>query len=89
MEDIAVKNHSVILENRKKFTLSGVRDVISFDDETVMLDTFGGKLAIKGANLKILSFDTQSGDLLGEGRVHAFIYTAEERNGSFFSRLFR
>lgn len=89
MEESIRSNHNVIIENRKKFTLTGVKDVISFDDETIMLDTALGRLAVKGSALRILSFDNDSGDLTGEGRIHAFIYTAEEKNGGFFSRIFR
>lgn len=89
MEDIIRENHNAIIENRRKFTLSGVKDVISFDEETVMLETSLGKLVIKGSGLHILNFNTESGDLTGEGKIHAFVYTAEEKNGGLFSRLFR
>lgn len=88
MEEVIKQNHNAIIENRKKFTLTGIKEVLSFDDETVMLDTSLGRLAIKGANLHILSFNTDSGDLVGEGKIHALIYTAEEAGG-FFARLFR
>lgn len=88
MEEKIQQTHNAIIENRNKFTLTGVKEVLSFDDETVMLDTALGKLAIKGANLHILSFDTDSSDLAGEGRIHALIYTAQESSG-FFARLFR
>lgn len=89
MEELIKQNHNVIVENRKKFTLTGVKDVLSFDDETVMLDTFLGRLVVKGSGLHIVNFNTETGDLSGEGKVHAFIYTAEESAGGFFSRLFR
>ena len=89
MEENILKNHNIIIEDRKKFILSGVRQVISFDDETIMLDTVLGKLAVKGAGLRILNFESESGDLSGEGKVFAIIYTANESDGGFFSRLFR
>lgn len=87
-ENIRV-NQSVIIENRKKFIISGVKDVCSFDEETVMLDTVLGRLVVKGDGLHILNFNNESGDLSGEGRVHAMIYTADEKSGGFLSRLFR
>ncbi len=89
MEESLLKNHNIIVEDRKKFILTGIKEVISFDDETVMLDTALGRLAIKGSGLRILNFEAQSGDLTGEGKVFAFIYTANESNGGFFSRIFR
>ena len=89
MEENIRVNQSVIIENRKKFVISGVKDVISFDDETVMLDTVLGKLVVKGDKLHILNFNNESGDITGEGKVHAMIYTADEKTGGFFSKLLR
>ena len=89
MDGAKFENHNVILEDRKKFILTGVSQVISFDEETIMLETALGKLAVKGAGLKILNFEAQIGDLSGEGRVFAFVYTANDNGGGFLSRLFR
>ena len=88
MEEKKNFNHNIIIENRKKFTLSGIKDVLSFDEETVVTESAFGRLVIKGQDLHILNFDNQSLDLLGEGTIHAVIYTAEE-SGGFFSKLFR
>lgn len=88
-ENTLRSNHNAIIENRKKLTLTGVKDVLSFDEETVILDTVLGRLTIKGAGLHIINFDTQSGDLSAEGRLYAYVYTSEEKSGGFFSRLFR
>ena len=79
----------MIVEDRKKFTLTGVRDVLSFDEQTIMLDTFLGKLAIKGEELHLGQFDTDKGDITGTGKIHALIYTAEESGGGFFARMFK
>ncbi len=89
MEENLRVNQSVIIENRKKFIISGVKDVSAFDDETVMLETALGKLVVKGDGLHILSFNNESGDLVGEGKVHAMIYTADQKSGGLFSKLFR
>lgn len=82
-------NHNVIIEDRKKLTLTGIKDVLSFDEETIILETALGRLTVKGANLHIINFDTSSGDLSAEGKVYAFVYTTEEKNGGIFSRIFR
>lgn len=89
MEDTIRVNQSVIIENRKKFIISGVKDVTSFDEETVMLDTVLGKLVVKGEELHILNFNNESKDLTGEGKIHAMIYTKDEKDGGFFSKLLR
>ena len=49
MEENVRLNHNIIVEDRKKMTLTGVKDVLSFDEETVVLDTSLGRLTIKGS----------------------------------------
>lgn len=88
MEEVLRQNQNIIVESRKRFTVTGVKDVISFDEETIVLDTYLGRLTIKGENLKIQSFDNGSGDLLGEGTFFALGYSGEEKSG-FFSRLLK
>lgn len=89
MEENNRINQNIILENRKKLNLTGVKDVVSFDDETVILDTALGRLTVKGDGLHISSFNTESGELIAEGNVIALVYTTEEKSGGVFSRLFR
>lgn len=88
MEEVR-RGHSVIAEDRKKLALSGIKDVISFDEETLLLETVMGRLTVKGAGLHITNFDTASGELSAEGRLYAAVYTADESGGGFFSRIFR
>lgn len=89
MDEVIRSNQNIIIEDRKKLTLSGVKDVISFDDETLLLETVLGRLTVKGAGLHIVNFDTASGDLFAEGKIYAVVYTSDEKNGGFFSRVFR
>ncbi len=89
MDEVIRSNQNIIIEDRKKLTLSGVKDVISFDDETLLLETVLGRLTVKGAGLHIVNFDTASGDLFAEGKIYAAVYTSDEKNGGFFSRIFR
>ena len=59
---------NIILENRKKMTLTGVEEVISFDDEKILLNTKLGALTIKGQNLKMNKLDVQNGDVMINGK---------------------
>ncbi len=90
MDEKVYTEQSVIIENRKKLNISGVKDVISFDDETLLLDTALGRMTVKGDGLHIISFNTDNGTLTAEGRVHAAVYMSDGKNsGGFVSRLFR
>ena len=78
------------MENRKKLNISGVKDVSSFDEETILLDTSLGKMTIKGEGLRIESYNTATGDLSAVGKVYAVVYMSDARtSGGFLSRLFR
>ncbi len=88
VEEIVRSNQNIIIENRKKLTLTGVKDVLSFDEETVVLETVLGRLTVKGAGLHIVNFDVGNGELIADGKFYAVVYTAEE-SGGFFSRMFR
>ncbi len=80
-------NHGIILENRANLNISGVLDVIGFDDETVVMETELGQLTVKGQNLKVLSFTVEVGTLVIEGTVSALVYTGATKKGAL-KRLF-
>ena len=89
MEENNILNHSVILENRKNLSISGVKECLGFDEETINLDTNFGKMTIKGMGLHIVSFNTESGELTADGRINAIVYTASQNQGSFFGKIFK
>ena len=68
------RQHNIILEDRKKLVLSGVLEVESFEEEAVELKTSKGDLTIRGDNLKMESFISETGDLIINGNIYAFIY---------------
>ncbi len=82
---------NLILENREKLTISGVIDVLSFDDQIVILETELGMLTIKGEDLRInkLSIDTQ--DVIIEGNINTLTYSdkEEKKNGSLLGKIFK
>lgn len=83
--------HNVIMEERKKLNISGVNDVDSFDEETVVAYTDMGELTIKGNDLHINKLSTETGELVIEGKIRALYYNEEQsgKQGNVFSRIFR
>ncbi len=82
--------HCLSVEDRKKIAITGVKDVDSFDEQTITLVTDFGELSVKGAGLHIEKLSTDSGEMTVEGRIDALVYSdnAPAQNG-FFSRVFR
>ncbi len=82
--------HNLVLEDRKMLTVSGVSDVDSFDEQTVIIFTDMGELTVRGNNLHINRLSVEVGELTVEGNIAALIYSDEEpKSGGFFSRVFR
>jgi sporulation protein YabP len=73
-----IKNeHSFSVKMRKAAHISGVKQVISFDDNSVLLLTECGELLLEGSGLKVDELNVQSGDVAVSGEVSALIYTDE------------
>lgn len=79
----------VMLENRSSLTVSGVNDVDSFDERSVVAYTDYGQLTVQGENLNIKRLSVETGDLTIEGSVSALIYTENRPRENIFKRIFR
>lgn len=83
---------NLILENRNKLSVSGVRDVLSFDDQLVIMETELGLLTIKGDNLKINKLSIDTGDVIVEGEISNLGYSdhsKKNQEGGLFSKIFK
>jgi len=69
---------NVILENRKKLTLTGIRDVLSFDDEIVVVESELGLLNIKGTDLRVNKISVETGDVIVDGTIRAIEYSDKD-----------
>lgn len=82
--------HSVVMEGRKKLSVSGVEEVESFDENTIVMSTALGVLVVRGEDLHIEVLSLEGGELKVEGEVDSLTYEEDgRREGGFFSRLFR
>ena len=71
---------NLILENRNKLSVSGVLDVLSFDDQIVITETDLGLLTIKGDDLKINKLSIVTSDVVIEGNINSLSYSQKESN---------
>lgn len=70
-----MENHYITIENRERITLSRVKDVDAFDEETLWANLEEGGVEISGEKLNIDKLDLQDGSLVVTGRISAVMYT--------------
>lgn len=83
---------NLILENREKLSVSGVNDVLSFDDQVVMVDTELGLLTVKGENLRINKLSLDTSEVIVEGNISSLSYSQnkqEKTSGTILSKIFK
>ncbi len=82
--------HQVILDERHKLHVTGVTDVDSYDDSTVIVRTAVGELTIRGTDFHICKLNIEAGDLTVEGHVSALEYAEPQTSkGGRLRRLFK
>ena len=82
---------NIILEDRHSLTVSGVSDVDSFDEQSIVILTGLGELCVRGSDLHINRLSLEIGEILVEGEIDSLVYTQREAKpqGGFFSKVFR
>ncbi len=82
--------HSLILENRKQLTATGVSNVDSFDEDTIVAYTDLGEIVIKGKGLHISKLNLETGELSLDGEISGVAYSENQSASTgFFARLFK
>ena len=86
MEDILQLPHKLTLNQREDLTLSGVTEMVSFDDTAVILKTHLGTLNVLGNNLILKTLSVEGGQVSVSGHICSMVYE-EPRPDGFFRRL--
>ena len=83
--------HNIILEGRKKMSVSGVTDVDRIDENTVLLYTTMGEMTVRGEDLHVNDLSVESGEMNIEGEIRSVVYGDIDRRSplSFVGKIFR
>ena len=82
--------HRVIMEERTALSVSGVEEVESFDENTIVMTTSLGELVVRGEGLHIEALSLEGGELKVEGEVESLTYeVSRAREGGLLARLLR
>ena len=78
--------HKLSLNERKELTMTGVTEVVSFEENAVVLRTALGTLVVQGSGLQLKTLSLEGGQVAVDGTVSALIY--EEPRLSGWKRFF-
>lgn len=86
-----LESHDVKLEGRKKLELTGVIEVVNFNEENVILETSTGGLLIKGSNMKVNVLNVENGDMCIDGFINSLTYVSKDKTKkeSILKKMFK
>ena len=85
---------NLVLENRGRLSITGVLDVLSFDDQVVIVETELGLLTVKGDNLRINKLSIDTSEVIVEGDIYSLNYSDKDidkkgSGGSLLGKIFK
>ena len=83
--------HEFCVKDRRTMTVSGVKEILSFDEQSVRMLTVSGDLSVDGDGLRVKVLDVERGCVSLEGRIDSIFYAneqADEHRG-FWARLMK
>ena len=78
--------HKLSLNERRELTMTGVTEVVSFEESAVVLRTSLGTLIVQGRELQLKTLSLEGGQVAVDGTVSALVY--EEPRPGGWRRLF-
>ena len=79
--------HKLTLNQRNSLTMTGVTEVVSFDDTAIVLKTNLGDLIVQGDGLVLKGLSLEGGQVSVSGHISSLVYE-EPRPVSRLRRLF-
>lgn len=83
---------NLVLENRNRLNISGVLDVLSFDDQIIIVETELGMLTVKGDNLRINKLSIDTSEVIVDGEIISLTYNnkdLDKKGESFLGKIFK
>ena len=89
MNDEITMPHKLTLNCRRELSMTGVTEVISFDENAVILRTALGTLTVQGRDLQLKKLALDGGQVAVDGTVAALIYEEPRPSGGWLQRLLK
>lgn len=88
-----ISRHQIVMDRRENINITGVLEVISFDEETIVCETEMGILVIKGVNLHVNKLNLDDGELAIDGDIENLGYEDtmmySKGKSSFLGKIFK
>lgn len=86
------RTHKLSMDNRKQMNLTGIKDVVAFDLNQVLLESNLGMVHIKGNDLKVTKLTIEKGEVNISGKIDSIVYSDVkdygEKSKSILKRMF-
>jgi sporulation protein YabP len=79
--------HRLTLDERRHLSMTGVSEVVSFDENAVVMRTQLGLLVIQGKDLQLKTLSLDGGQVVVEGNVEGLNYEQDRQTVSWLRRL--
>ncbi|MBQ4562417.1 MAG: sporulation protein YabP [Clostridia bacterium] len=79
---------SISVTDRQSAVLTGVDEVLCYDENNIVMQTCLGQLTLDGEGLNIVQLNLSEGIVSVEGRIDAFYYMEQKSKKSLLSRIF-
>lgn len=92
MDNIILGSHELRVNDRREIFLTGIKKIVSFDNEEFLMESNMGVILLKGSSLEILKLDTHDGNVKIKGKINSFTYLdgeTKQNNEGFFTKLFK
>lgn len=84
------KNQNIIIEDRSKINITGVEQVDSYNENTIILSTIKGGISIKGEGLNISKLNIDDGSVKISGLINSLTYISKEgAPKNFMGKIFK
>ncbi|HSH36798.1 sporulation protein YabP [Schnuerera sp.] len=85
------KNQNILVEDRNKVTITGVEQVESFNDNTIILRTIKGGMVIKGEGLNVGKLNLDDGNVKIDGNINGISYIDKDisQKGNIIGKIFK
>jgi len=79
--------HKLTLSDRTALTMTGVTEVVSFDETAVVLRTSLGTLTVQGQELKLKTLSLDGGQVAVDGHISLLAYEEPRQHTGLWRRL--